>query len=139
MSLDPVNYALLSLVFPTFKLPSNQLDQSVSLKIMTTLVTTTNLLLMMSLSIIYGLYQLDQYNPWCNEDLTKLKFEEEIFSRCFWFFFVLFLTATLPTMCIYLTTILRYDKLLMQVLFEKEFLRKPKPKIVPFFFIAGEN
>ena len=106
MSLDPVYYSLLSLVFPTFKLPSNQLDHSISVKILVTLVTTTNLLLMMSISIIYGLYKMDKYNPWCHEDLTELLFEEEIFHRSFWFFFVLFLTATLPTLVVYFTKVL---------------------------------
>ena len=51
---------------------------------------------------------MDKYNPWCHEDLTELLFEEEIFHRSFWFFFVLFLTATLPTLVVYFTKVLRY-------------------------------
>ena len=108
MSLDPVNYSFLSLVFPTFKLPSFQLDDRASVKILVTLVTTTNLLLMISLSIVYGLYQTDKYNPWCHEDLSEFKFEEELYQHSFWFFFLLFLAASFPTLVVYFTKVLRY-------------------------------
>ena len=108
ISLDPVNYSLLSLVFPSFKLPSNPLDHKISLKILVALVTTTNIILMMSLSIIYVLYQTDKYNPWCHEDLSELIFEEEIFPSCFWFIFLLFLAASLPTIVVYSAKFFRY-------------------------------
>ena len=108
MSLDPVNYSFLSLIFPTFKLPSYQLEHTASIKILVTLVTSTNFLLMMSLSIIFGLYQTDKYNPWCHDDLSEFIFPEELFQRSFWFLFLLFLAASFPTLFVYFTKVLRY-------------------------------
>ena len=117
MSLDPVNYSFLSLVFPTFKLPSFQLDDRASVKILVTLVITTNLLLMISLSIVYGLYQTDKYNPWCHEDLSEFKFEEELYQHSFWFFFLLFLAASFPTLVVYFTRVLRYFLIALNVVY----------------------
>jgi hypothetical protein len=80
---DPISYALLSVIFPVCKLPSASLEHEPALKLLFSLVLAGNIFLMSAFSVVYSLYYFDVYNPWCREDLSKLLFPEDWFSRSF--------------------------------------------------------
>jgi hypothetical protein len=94
---EPINHALLSLIFPVFKLPSSEVEDSFSLKIFFWMIVTGNSFLLLVHGCLFAIYHYDIYNPWCREDLSKLMMPEELFQNVHWFFLALFAAATLPT------------------------------------------
>jgi hypothetical protein len=94
---EPINHALLSLVFPVFKLPSTKVGDDFSLKIFFWMIVTGNSFLLLIHGTLYTLYHFDIYNPWCREDLSELLMPEELFQNVHFFFMALFAAATLPT------------------------------------------
>jgi hypothetical protein len=94
--IEPINHALLSLVFPVFKLPSTKVEDAFSLKIFFWMIVTGNSFLLLIHGCLFTLYHYDIYNPWCREDLNKLLMPEELFQNGYWFFLALFASATLP-------------------------------------------
>jgi hypothetical protein len=88
--LEPLSSSCLSIVFPMFKLPSQDLDSEMSMKIFFWLIIGGNSLLLLVNIFIYLLYHYGAYNPWCNErpgvnytNIIRAAFLYESFAQSF--------------------------------------------------------
>jgi hypothetical protein len=70
---EPIVQTFLSLVFPAPKLPSSDLDNQVSMKILFSLVVAGNLYLLGVLGCLHALYYYNFYNPWCSASKITLQ------------------------------------------------------------------
>jgi hypothetical protein len=105
--IEPLNSALLSLVLPTYKLPSTVVDDTFSMKALAALVTIGNTVLLTALSFIFGLHSMKLYDPWDPANDWPILFEERWFQIAFFSLLTLYFAATLPTLLLYLLSSIR--------------------------------
>jgi len=108
MDIDPVNHSLLSLVFPVHKLPSQEIDSKVSMKILLWMVLVGNSMLLLLHIIIYCLYYFNAYNPWNSSHSIKLLVPEDVYKSISPLVLTLFIAATLPLLLSHLLSFQRY-------------------------------
>ena len=72
-------------------------EKHVSLKIHFWLVIANNALLAIAYYVLFILYTLNIYNPWCKTDMSDMIFPEEWFSNSLGWMSSLLVAATLPT------------------------------------------
>ena len=87
ITVEPFSSSCLSVVFPMYKLPSQNLESKLSLKMLTWLVLIGNFFLLFSYIILFLLYHFDLYNPWCNEGQVSISstFYKQFFGpKVFW-------------------------------------------------------
>ncbi len=71
---EPLNLSILSMFLPIYKLPSSKMEICVALNIFRALVLSGNIILMSSLSLVFGLCKLDLYNPWTGNMVTYFNY-----------------------------------------------------------------
>ena len=104
LSIEPLTSAVLSLVLPMYKLPSTSVDRTVSVKALTLLITCGNVLIVLSLILIFVLHSFGVYNPWDCNNKRKIIFQEEWFHPTFWTLLSVFAAATIPSIMLYINT-----------------------------------
>ena len=105
--LEPINHALLSLIFPVFKLPSTKVEDTNSFKILFWMILTGNLFFLIVHGCLVLVYHYDIYNPWCKGDTDKLLISEEMFQNIHWTLISLCAAATFPTLVSYSIKLMR--------------------------------
>lgn len=106
--IDPAKHALLSFIFPVYKLPSNKIASSVEMKILFWMVLIGNSMFLLAHGCIYCLYHFNVYNPWGNNLNNNLLVKEEWFKNINPLVIALFVSATLPISITYLFHPKRY-------------------------------
>jgi len=102
--LEPLSSSLLSLVLPLYQIPSAEVDQTIAWRALAGMTLSGNALLMIVMSIIFGLNKAGLFSPWTPEDDSwPIHLEEDWFHALFWTTLPLFRAATLPTFCILAT------------------------------------
>ena len=101
LDIDPVSHALLSLIFPIYRLPSD-FDSKVLMKILFWMITIGNSLLLLFHVSVYCLYYFNVYNPWSSGHSSKLLVHEDMFRSTNPLVVALFFAATLPTFFCYI-------------------------------------
>ena len=100
--IEPLYSALLSLVLPTYKLPSTVVDEPLAMKALAASVTIGNTVIMTTLSFIFELHSMKLYNPWDSKNARPILLEETWFQIAFFSLLTLYFAATLPTLLLYL-------------------------------------
>jgi hypothetical protein len=102
---EPLAHSFLSIIFPVSLLPtSNFKNTNNSLKLLFWLVLIGNLTLFGVLTILFGLYNYDVYNPWCNKEApAKLLLPESLMNNMHYLMMSILLFATVPVMVCFAT------------------------------------
>ena len=88
-------YFLIS-VYLIFSLPSADIDKEISLKLFFLLVLIGNIYFLVVLGILYALYYVEAYNPWCSKVWHKFLIPEKVMNSFHYCAIALFTGATLP-------------------------------------------
>ncbi len=105
LDIDPICHALLSLIFPIYKLPSQNLGDNESkkgMKILFYMITIGNTTLLIFHVSVYYLYRHNVYNPWSSGHTNKLLVHEDMFKDILPSIITLYVAATLPTVLCYI-------------------------------------
>jgi len=102
LAIEPLHSAALSMVLPMYKLPSTQIDQADSIKTLSLLVIFGNLLIVLSLGLVFAFQSYGVYNPLDCSHKWIIKFHKEWFQPAFWTLVSLFVAATVPSFFLYI-------------------------------------
>jgi hypothetical protein len=89
-------------------LPSSDIDNNFSLKLLLYLVLAGNTYLLVALGILAALYHFEIYNPWCSAVWHKLLIPEKVMNNFLYCAIVSFASATSPITIGFLMRNLRY-------------------------------
>lgn len=95
LQVEPLIHSILSLILPVPFLPLSKIGNKDGLKLLFWLVLMGNLSLIGVLALLFVLYNLDVYNPWCS-NINKLQIPEALMNHSQYFVLVLFASATIP-------------------------------------------
>jgi hypothetical protein len=95
---EPLSHSLLSLIFPVSFFPSTKLSNKNGLKLLFWLTLIGNLTLLTVMAVIFALYDVDLYNPWCSakDNNNKLLIPEQLMTNFHYPVIALFTLATIP-------------------------------------------
>ena len=105
---EPLSHSILSIIFPVSLLPTSELNNNNSLKLLFWLVLIGNLTLFGVLALLFVLYNNDVYNPWCNKFPTKLQLPESLMTNIHYLLMSILSMATIPVMICFAIKSFRY-------------------------------
>jgi hypothetical protein len=108
ITLEPISSACLSIVFPMYKLPSQNIEYKLSFKVLFALLLVGNFFLGFAYAFIFLLYVFDLYNPWCIAGPERYLFTEEFFQNSINPMIILFIFSTTPISVKFLASKLRF-------------------------------
>ncbi len=97
IQLDPINYSLLTIVFPVYKLPSLALSETLGVRYLLGTILTGNLANLIAFVVIYILYDANLYVPWCSALQKTNVFPEYLYQFSIWPVVTLFCAASIPS------------------------------------------
>jgi len=107
IQVEPINYSLLTIIFPVYKLPSLALNKSSEARYLLRTILSGNIGNLVAYIVMYILYDTNFYVPWCSVLQRSQVFPEFLYQFSLWPIITLFCSSSVPSLILLLMPLKR--------------------------------